>query len=302
MFSFSQRIYGDVGANTGHIILFFMAYMVEKPEASFALLTLVACGSFFGWIYNYKRALAIADIPLSSIGSAAQGYVELAGKTSIDTDSLILSPLSGQRCVWFRYIVYEKIEDDWRKLSENTSPYTIQLKDGTGTCQVDADGAEIIGATQRISYEGNYKHDEHLIYGGNNLYVLGELTTVGGASTPLNLKEDVSHLLAEWKNNKAELIKRFDLNKDGEIDLREWELARREAVRQVQLQHRDIRASSGVNVVRAPHDKKVYIISTISPQKLRSKFIKWMLFHMLIVLIAASYAITLWRQHPMHLS
>jgi len=41
-------------------------------------------------------------------------------------------------------------------------------------------------------------------------------------NSDLSIKEDVSALLAEWKQDKRQLLTRFDLNHDGEIDLQEW--------------------------------------------------------------------------------
>lgn len=296
-----QGMFGDVAANASHLALFLMVYFNPNPMIKVGTLTLLACWSLYCWIYNHKRASAIADIAPSNIASAAQGYVELTGRSSVQADSLVVSPVSGTRCVWFRYIVSEKVGDDWRVVSEGVSPYTIQISDGTGTCQVDVDDAEVIGATRRVSYQGSHRHEESILYGGSNLYVLGEFTTVGGAGSALNLKEDVNELLTSWKRDKTSLHKRFDMNRDGEIDMREWELARREAVKQVQQQHREIRSSSGVHVMRAPRDKKLYLISTLSPQKLRSKFILWTYFHLIVLLIASSYAIFIWQSHRMQL-
>ena len=293
---------GDVVANSGHLALLLMAYLVHDPVVSVGLLALIACLSFYGWIYNFQRGRAIADIAPSSIASAAQGYVELSGRSSVQAENLVVSPLSGVQCVWFRYWVHEKEGDDWRLVSEGVSPYTIQIDDGTGTCQVDVDDAEVIGATQRTSYQDNYKNEELILFGGSDLYVLGEFSTVGGAGTALNLKDDVGELLTSWKQDKKSLYKRFDLDKNGEIDAHEWELARRQAVTEVQLQHREIRATSGVNMVRAPSDKKLYLISTLSPQKLRSRFMLWTMFHILVVLVAATFAFSLWHSQHLRLS
>ena len=298
MRNFSQSLFGDFSANVSHLALLWMAYLSHDAKVSAGILALIASLSFFGWIYNFKRARAIADIAPSSIASAAQGYVELSGRCSAQADNLVVSPLSGVQCVWFRYWVHEKEDDDWQLVSEGISPYTIQINDGTGACQVDVDDAEVMGATRRTSFDGSYKNEELLLFGGSDLYVLGEFSTVGGAASVLNLKEDVGELLASWKRDKTSLYKRFDLDKDGEIDAQEWELARRQAVKEVQLQHREIRAESGVHVIRAPRDKKLYLISTLSPQKLRSRFMLWTFFHLIVLLIASSYAISIWQsQH-----
>ncbi len=298
MASVGQDLFGSVTANVSHLAMLSMAYWNANPTVKMGLLAFSACLCAYGWIYNFKRARAISDTAPSNIASAAQGYVELTGRSSVQADSMVVSPLSGVKCVWFQYWVYEKYDNEWRLMSEGVSPYTIQISDGTGTCQVDVDGADVIGATRRTSYDGSYKNQELILYGGSDLYVLGEFATVGGAATALNLKDDVNELLTSWKRDKTSLYNRFDLNKDGEIDAREWELARREAVKEVQLQHREIRQSSGVNVMRAPSDNKLYLISTLSPQKLRSRFMLWTFFHLFVLLIVSSYAISIWQsQH-----
>ena len=298
MFGDTQSSSGDIAANAGHLLLLFFAYQIGEPAVWAGGLVLIALISFYGWTYNYKRATAISDIPPSLIASAAQGYVELGGRTSAAPENLIPSPLSGLSCVWFRCWVYEKNnEDDWRVVSESSSPYTIQISDGTGTCQIDADDAEIMGASRRVSYQDNYKHVELLLFGGSNLYVLGEYSTIGGPGSALNLKEDVSDLLASWKQDKTTLLKRFDLDKNGEIDMREWELARREAITEVQQQHREVRSNTGVNVIRAPHDGKLFLISTISPQNLRSRFMFWITFHLFIVFFTLGASILVWQRH-----
>ncbi len=109
-------------------------------------------------------------------------------------------------------------------------------------------------------------------------YVLGEFSTVGGANSALGIKEDVNALLAEWKQSPVALRERFDLDKNGEIDLREWELVRRAAVREVQKEHREIRAESSTYVIRAPRDGRLFLISSLSPQKLRNKYLHWSFF------------------------
>ena len=159
------------------------------------------------------------------------------------------------------------------------SDSTFEIKDSTGSCVVDPDYAEVISAERRVSYQGSYKHVEELLYAGS-IYVLGEFSTIGGANSVLSLNEDVSFLLAEWKKDPVNLKKRFDLDGNGEIDLREWELARRAAIREVEQQHREIRKETGVHIMRAPRDNRLFLISSLSPQKLRQRYMLWSAFHL----------------------
>jgi hypothetical protein len=100
----------------------------------------------------------------------------------------------------------------------------------------------------------------------------------------------VSALLADWKSNPAELKRRFDLDRDGEISMTEWELARKLATSNVEQQHRAIRSQSGVHLVRAPADGRLFLLSTLSPHNLRRRFVLWSFLH-LGVAIAATLAL-----------
>ena len=261
-------------------LLVFGLHLNEEKYWSIAL-ALIAAISFFSWASTFKRARAIADIATSRIASAAQGYVEIHGRASVAPENLVRSPLSGVACVWFRYWVYSKENSDreWRLVSSGVSDNTFEITDGTGSCVVDPDYAEVIAAQHRVSYQGNYKHVEDILYAGS-IYVLGEFSTIGGANSELSLKEDVSFLLAEWKKDPIKLKKRFDLNEDGEIDLQEWELARHAAIREVEMQHREIRKETGVHIMRAPRDKRLYLLSSLEPQKLRQRYLRRSFFHL----------------------
>ena len=234
----------------------------------------------------------IADTPTSRIGSAAQGYVELYGRAVLEPDNLVASPLSGIACIWFRYWVYAKRHHNkWVRVSEGRSHSTFAITDGSGQCVIDPDHAEVIGAERRVTYPtGQYKHVEELLY-GHSVYVLGEFSTVGGAAARLDIKEDVALLLTEWKRDRPALHQRFDLDGNGEIDLQEWELARRAAIREVEKQHREIRAQAGTHVMRAPGDGRLFLLASLSPQKLKNRYLLWSTVHLLVLFAAAGAAI-----------
>jgi hypothetical protein len=238
------------------------------------------------WGAALRRARTISNIATSRIASAAQGYVELQGRTN--TTDLIYSPLSNSPCIWYRYAIYERDSDnDWKEVEGGTSSATFDLHDGSGVCTVDPDHAEVMGVPETSRVSGDTKHVEHLLHGGRSLYALGEFVTVGGANSVLSLREDVNALLTSWKQNPAELQRRFDLNRDGEIDLKEWELARRLATRTVENEHRNIRAQPGVHMLRAPQDGRLFLLSPLSPQSLRRRYLLWSGFHLAVCLGAA---------------
>lgn len=270
--------------------LFVGALRAGPGTASRLFLVAVALLGIGAWAAALRRARAIANTATSRIGSAAQGYVEVQGRASVSQDNLIVSPLSGVQCIWYRYRVYEKdpSEREWREVDHGVSSATFEISDATGTCRVDPDHAEILGAETRTTYRYGTKQVEELLFGGSTVYVLGEFSTIGGAATALNLSEDVGALLATWKADAAGLKRRFDLDGNGQIDAREWELARRLATRTVERNHRDIRQQPGIHMVRAPRDTRLFLISALPPQRLRRRYLVWSVFHLGMVLLAAT--------------
>lgn len=262
------------------------------PQQIWAVSTVSAVG-LLAWAATLRRARTISNIATSRIASAAQGYVELQGQTS--TADPIYSPVSNTPCIWYSYRVFERdnSEEKWRKVDEGTSSATFDLMDGSGHCTIDPDHAEVVGVKTATRYKGNRKEEEALLHGGRTLYALGEFTTVGGANSTLSVREDVNALLAHWKQDTAELHRRFDLNRDGEIDLKEWELARRLATSTVEKEHRSIREQPGVHMLRAPQDGRLFLLSPLSPQALRRRYLLWSGLHLAVCLGAAFMAIRL---------
>lgn len=288
MLSGLRRYYIEAISSTSYLgILALSAYAYKDGSATFSIL-LMAVVSVLAWISTTKRVRAIADIATSRIGSAAQGYVELYGRASAHADNLIKSPLSGMPCIWFRYWVYSKENSkrEWREVNRGVSDTTFEISDHTGKCQVDPDDAEVISPERRVSYQGVYKHVEELLYAGGSVYVLGEFSTIGGANSVLSVKEDVGALLADWKKDPTQLKKRFDLDGNGEIDTQEWELARKAAKREIEHLHREIRKESGVHIIRAPRDRRLFLISSMSPQKLRQRYQRWSYFHFAVLVLS----------------
>lgn len=276
----------------GYMALFMAAFQLGgDPMAKVCLAAAVALG-IVAWTAALRRARAVANLATSRIGSAAQGYVEVVGRASVDVGNLIVCPMSGVQCIWYRYRVFarDNAKEEWRQTDSGVSSATFEIRDETGACRVDPDHAEVVAPEVRTSYpDGNTKVVEELLFGGRPIYVLGEFSSSGGAHSELSVRDDVGHLLADWKADKAGLLRRFDLDGNGEIDAREWELARRLAAKTVEQQHRDIRAQPGENLLRAPRDGRLFLVSALSPASLRRRFMLWSAFHLAVALGATVF-------------
>ena len=238
---------------------------------------------------SLHRANLMRDIPTSRIRSAAQGYVELEGTGGLLDGPAIVCPLTGTHCLWWKYSVHRKVRSGkrstWRTVRSGTSDDLFFLDDGTGRCIIDPDGAQVIpthnqtwyGSTPQpergpragsIFFSGNYRYREELIQAGGAVYAIGQFRTQQSHSET-DFETAARELLAEWKEDQPNLLKRFDVNGDGQIDAREWEATRRVA----HIQVRRDQARNPPKVLPGLHimsrnPGRPYLLSGINQQKL----------------------------------
>jgi len=287
---FSVRNWLSGGA---HFCIIAVAAQSDSPEVwPYALFTMAGV-SFAAWIGNYRRLRRIADTPLSNIASAAQGFVEVAGRAEAG-DAPLLSQLTQLDCLWFQFEVHEKNGDDkWTLRESGTSDAPFVIRDATGACVIDPRGAEVVTSHEQNWTSGSCRYVERLLLPQERIYGLGEFTTVGGAGSTFDTDADIGRLLAAWKRDPATLLSRFDLDKDGRVDLNEWELARRQARREVEANHRETRATSGTHTLRKPADGRLFLLSNYLPDRLQAGFLRWAWAHAIICIGASGTAVAL---------
>jgi hypothetical protein len=269
----------------GYLVLLVTGLQFRTRECWFATLALTGVLAFAAWIISFRRARVITDTPTSRIASAAQGYVELVGRGHHHPGGPILSRITALPCIWYRFIIEQQVgEDKWKKINSGRSQESFMLDDGTGRCLVDPEHAEVLTARKDRWIQGNHRYTEWLILPMAKIYTIGQLSTVGGANSNLDLRQDVSDLLTTWKENKEQLLQRFDLDGDGEISEQEWMLARQQARRDVKKEHQQIRLQSGTHIVHKPRDGRLFLISDLDPSKLARRYQLWAWFHLLVLL------------------
>ncbi len=293
-----RRGYGNLVTSGGQLILLLVGLKTESSLGMFVCVALMAPLSLVAWTSAYRRTRAVADTPTSKVASAAQGYVELIGTGKPLAGAPLMSPLTHLPCLWFRYTIERKDnENKWVQESKGESDASFILDDGTGECLVDPEGAEMLVTKKDTWIEGDRRYTQWLLIERQTIYALGQFATRGSVDLDLSVAEDVKHLLAEWKSRPAELLQRFDLDKNGQLDLREWELARSQAKREVLANHRDLRASAELHVMHLPQDGRHYIISDLDPGRLASKYRWWSWFHITVFFGALTALPFIWRMN-----
>ena len=291
-----RRGYGQIVTSGVHLVLLGIGARLESQIGWTICLSLIAIISFFAWASALRWHRTITDTPTSRIASAAQGYLELSGLGKPLDDAPLHSHLTTLPCLWYRYLIEKKRGDKWETLSEGESDVSFIIDDGSGRCVVDVDGAEILTRHKETWTKEGQRYTEWKLLIDDPVYALGEFRTLGGSSAELDARHDMNNLLAEWKKNKAELHRRFDLNGDGDIDMQEWMLARQAARREVLKMHQEIRNESDVHTLRRPSGGQLFLLSNLDPGKISRRYLWWAAFHLVVFFGSLAALPWIWQQ------
>ena len=249
----------------------------------------LACG--LGIFYFIRRARLIEDTPTSRIRSAPQGYVEIIGRVKYLANEAIAAPLTLLPCAWYHYKI-EKQETvhtgkgshtRWRTIEEQSSERAFVCVDDTGQCMIDPRGAEVYThgedtwhgsskwpppgkpARQSLFSMGGYRYTEQRLIENDTLYALGKFTTVDPNKAHGDISDEMRVILKLWKQDQASLLNRFDANRDGTIDLDEWESVRQAAEQQAYQQRLSRADKSSIHILSKTDDfRRPFILSVKS--------------------------------------
>lgn len=259
---------------------------------------------------NFHRARVIEDIPTARVRSAAQGYVELEGEGHVAPGQVVVAPLTGSPCVWYRYKIEKERHgshrsggSDWSTVDSGQSEEIFVFTDGTGECLIDPRGAEVTPGVRKVWYGSSkwpgsqekrglfgellgkrYRYTEERIDRGV-VYVLGWFDTLRSTDTPVDA--EVGGLLRTWKQDQDTLLQRFDSDGNGFLDQGEWQNARQQAHRQVLQNRAERSAEPAVNVVRdTGHDRHPFLISAKPQFLLTDRYRRHALYSLLGSVVA----------------
>jgi hypothetical protein len=247
----------------------------------------------FRWLHIARM---LEDTPTSRVRSAAQGYVELVGRSRALAGTTNLAPLTQRPCVWWRFRIQKRAGSasrsgrraQWHTTQSGRSEQPFLLDDGTGQCIVQPAGAEVLTSETMTWYgdtpwpalppgrrspfgEPEYRYYEERIYEHEQVHVLGEFRTHTGAPHT-NRDADITALLAEWKQDQAALKERFDTDGDGQVSLEEWERAREAARQAVTQRHLEQPVPQAMHVVGRPDGAQLFLIAAYPEKELARRY------------------------------
>lgn len=260
----------------------------------------MAVGGAWWFIDCQRQARFLLDTPTSKVRSAAQGYVELYGFVGEQAEQL-QAPLTGEPCAWWSYRIEEyqrsgnNKHHSWRTLDSKTSKTFLRFEDGTGHCLINPEGARVIPVSRQV-WQGNdrhpqapqpqhwlnilvmgrrrYRYTEERLHSGDPLYVIGHFYSQGGGHQTFDIDRMQSAIIREWKQDFPGLLKRFDLNRDGQFDENEWDRVRTAARQQAKQQQRQQAQAPVEHYIRKPDENLPFILSSHGEDELARR-LRW---------------------------
>jgi len=264
-----------------------------------AAMVAAAVWGLFYFVRAIRLSRLLTDLPRANIRSAPQGHVRLQGRARMLAGEPVIAPLSGQPCVWYRFTVEQRDRDPehdgffsgWQRVDRGVSDAIFALDDETGRCVLDPDGADVMPSATRVwrgrsprpgfaprsasrwnrlFSAGPYRYTESRILENDPLGAVGDFQTLssGPVSSP---DEEVRILLTAWKRDRRKLLHRFDGNRDGEVDLTEWEHAQRAAEQVVMTGRHERPPTDPVHVIRKPRDGRPFCLFAAEPAAIAAR-------------------------------
>lgn len=259
------------------------------------LLSGVGLNAFYRMCLWFQQAQLIENVPTAKIRSAAQGYLELSGIAKLMDGPVIVSPLTGKTCVWYSYKVEERVETSskeghytrhWRVIKQGRSEELFLLEDETGRCIIDPDDADVYISHRKVWHKRHVnparRYSEQLIRDGDPLYAIGFFKSVADIEQQ-QTRLQVAQTLRQWKQDPGLILHRFDTDRDGKLDVNEWDQARNAAESQVKREQGLKAKEEQLNVMMSSDvSDQTYILSS-EPEAVLIRQYRWRALKSLVI-------------------
>jgi len=280
---------------------------------------------FYFAFHFLRRARIIEDTPTANIRSAHQGYVELAGSAIQMDGEPIIAPLTGLQCCWYSYKVEHYSDKGWFIADSGTSDHLFLLRDATGDCIIDPEGADIttdhkdvwqgdsplmprhinnklpsswnllLKLGQDVNSTGaigpSRRYTEKRIHNDDQLYAIGLFKTLDEMDHIQHRSEITRELLREWKQDRPSLLFEFDRNRDGHLDQQEWDRVRQKAESQAMSEHQELIQGSILHTLSDTGSRHhPFLLSTLPQFDLVRRFRRHILLSIIALLSSGTIA------------
>ncbi len=280
--------------------------MTISSLSPFFLLILLLLAGLYLFLYSLLKTLPrinwIAATPTSPIRSLALGLVEVSGIAKIGKPGLF-SPATGQECCLSKYKVQE-LRRRYTRYGTTTKWVTIDsgflyapffLSDEEDNkILVNPKGAKLdlkceiyypgypsnISDSDGIDPVGSVRYLEWAIYPNTLLYVLGEVKKNPKFA---DIRAEIFGRLAVIRGDEEKLGS-YDKNKDGQVDIVEWDQAVREVEKEVTeetLKKASTASPLDTLVIEKPSLKRPFILSNRSEKEVLNR-LRWKGYSLLL--------------------
>ncbi|HEX8963460.1 MAG TPA: hypothetical protein VF801_10700 [Rhodocyclaceae bacterium] len=268
----------------GCVPLLYLVFMTGFRPAMEVCLGVVATVSLFAWYLSFTSLRGITSEPTSRIASASQGYAKLRGTGRPYSKTPVISKLTGFPCLWYRYRVEQKNDQNkWVVVDSGESSEPFLLDDGSGACLVDPRGADVETTHQDSWYAGAGRCTEWTLLASDAVSAFGDFCTTSGGRVERTINDEVKMVIGEWKRDMPALQRRFDLDGDGQLDEKEWELVRRAAGREAESRLDAARAEPERHFLIKPQGGRLFLITNLDQDALARRYLLLSRIHVAVV-------------------
>ncbi len=134
--------------------------MASDGALKLALFGIVG-GIIFVWkaFHDFQKSQLIQNTPTSTVRGLAMGFAEVEGEVIPMQKTLLVSPFTNKKCVYYHYTIEERRGSGksahWATIRDEKQYIPFSIEDKTGRVVVDARGAEF-SIPDSLSYDGGF--------------------------------------------------------------------------------------------------------------------------------------------------